>query len=163
MPPSAPCVWLGEPLAISDATSYSFPRRGGANLLLIGQNDEAAAGMFIASLVSLAAQFPAPASNGDPSAAQFVILNGGLSEREYIPLFGKLPSWLAPRVRLAQAGETATVMAELSADVARRQTATGETMPRFLFVFDLPRLRELRKQEEDFSFSRSSEEKAPRA
>ncbi|HEY1602804.1 MAG TPA: FtsK/SpoIIIE domain-containing protein [Pirellulales bacterium] len=159
---STPRVWLGEPLAISDATSYSFPRRGGANLLLLGQNDEAAAGMLIASLVSLAAQLPAPGTNGDAATAQFVILNGGLSDREYTAHFRKLPAWLAPRVRVAQANETAAVMADLAADVVRRHTAIVETAPRFLFVFDLPRLRDLRKQEDDFSFSRSTEEKPPR-
>jgi DNA segregation ATPase FtsK/SpoIIIE, S-DNA-T family len=47
------------------------------------------------------------------------------------------------------------------AEIERRHTSAGDEGPRFLFIFDLPRLRELRRQEEDFSFSRSSEE-APR-
>ncbi len=154
---STPRVWLGEPLAIQAATSAVFTRRGGSNLLLLGQNDEAAAGMFIGSVLSLAAQLPAANGNGEAGAA-FTILNGGLPDREYMPLFAQLPRSLPSRVRLAQANDTASVMGELAAEIERRHSSMGDESPRFLFVFDLPRLRELRRQEDEFSFSRSAEE-----
>jgi S-DNA-T family DNA segregation ATPase FtsK/SpoIIIE len=157
---TAPRVWLGEPLAIQEATSSTFTRRGGSNLLLLGQNDEAAAGMFISSILSLAAQLPAMNGNGGSGAA-FTILNGGLADRDYMPRLAQLSRLLPGRVRWAQANDTASVMAELMAEIERRHSSAADDGPRFLFVFDLPRLRELRRQEEDFSFSRSSEE-APR-
>jgi hypothetical protein len=148
-----PRIWLGEPLAIEAATSADFPRRGGANLLMLGQNDEAAAGIMIAAIVSLAAQFPPTGSNGHPQAPQFVVLSGASGDREYTGLLRKLPAWLHDRVRLADVAETAATVAELAADVERRQTSPADR-PRFFFVFDLSRLRELRRQEDDFSFSR---------
>ena len=114
---AAPRIWLGEPLAIEAATAADFPRRGGANLLMLGQNDEAAAGISIAAIVSLAAQSPADGSNGQPQAPQFIILNGAGGEREYSALLRKLPTWLHNRVRLADVADSAAVVAELAADV----------------------------------------------
>ncbi len=125
---------------------------------MIGQNDEAAAGMLVSSILSLAAQFPAANGNGEAGRAQFTILNGGLSDREYVPLFAQLARLLPGRIRLAPPSETSAVMADLTTDVERRHADAGELGPRFLFVFDLPRLRELRRQEDEFSFSRSAEE-----
>ncbi|HEY4310296.1 MAG TPA: FtsK/SpoIIIE domain-containing protein [Pirellulales bacterium] len=154
----APLVWLGEPLAIQSATSVTFTRRGGSNLLMIGQNDDAAAGMFISSIISLASQFPIAGGNGQPASASFTILNGALPDRDYVPLFAKLPRLLPGQVRLVPANDTSAALAELAAEVESRHSGAVDTGPRFLFVFDLPRMRELRKQEEDFSFSRSAEE-----
>jgi S-DNA-T family DNA segregation ATPase FtsK/SpoIIIE len=153
---SAPRIWLGEPLAISEATSATFARRGGANLLMVGQNAEAAAGMFLASAISLAAQFPFSAGNGHADA-QLTILNGAPADNEQTALWRRLSSGLGHRVKVTSANDTAALMAELAAEVERRQTSAAELVPRFLFVFDLPRLRELKRQEDDFSFSRSAE------
>src|SRR5207249_5553895 len=51
-------AWLGEPVAIKEPTAASFRRQSGANLLMVGQQDELAFSMAIASLVSLATQMP---------------------------------------------------------------------------------------------------------
>ncbi len=51
-------------------------------------------------------------------------------------------------------------MAELAAEVDRRQKEPGEAPAIYLFVFDLQRFRDLRKQDDDFGFSRYGEEKA---
>ncbi|MFO0950939.1 MAG: FtsK/SpoIIIE domain-containing protein, partial [Isosphaeraceae bacterium] len=70
--PSAPKVdtaWLGEAIAIKDPTAALFRAQSGANLLVIGQNDEMALGMMTTALISLAAQH-------DPAGVKFVILDG---------------------------------------------------------------------------------------
>ena len=74
--PGEPRVWIGEPLAIQATTSVTFARRGASNLLWLGQNDEAVAGMICAAILSLAAQLPPgpPEAQGNP--AQFIILTG---------------------------------------------------------------------------------------
>ncbi|MBI2826099.1 MAG: cell division protein FtsK [Planctomycetia bacterium] len=159
---TAPRVWLGEPLAIEEATSATFPRRGGANLLWLGQNDTAVAGMLTAAVLSLAAQSLPPGDDSASDLPQCVILNGGSTDRDHGGTFRQLASLLPGKIRLAPAGETAAVMAELAAEVSRRQASSGDAAPVFLLVFDLPRLRELRRQEDDFSFSRGAEPERPR-
>jgi len=154
-------AWLGEPLAIDKATSVAFQARGGANLLWLGQNDEAVAGMLVGVILSLAAQYPDPARSAKFAGAQFEILLGGALEAEYGAVLRKLPEYMPDRVCVTEAAGAASLIADLAADVAQRQTSPadggpGSAAPRFLFVFDLPRLRVLRKQEDDFSFSRSA-------
>ena len=75
--PKAPAAWLGEPVAIKDPTAATFRSLGGANLLVIGQNEEAARGLFTALCVSLAAQLP-PAATADRST-------GGVDQATPIP------------------------------------------------------------------------------
>ncbi|MBX9579100.1 MAG: AAA family ATPase, partial [Gemmataceae bacterium] len=65
----APAAWLGDPVAIKEPTAAVFRPVGAANLLLIGQNEEAARGLFAAALVGLGAQVqgplpPAPSPGG---------------------------------------------------------------------------------------------------
>lgn len=153
---TAPRVWLGEPLAIQEATSAAFARRGGANLLLIGQNDDAAAGIMIASILSLAVQLGQ--TRGTAGAAPFAILNGAQPDREYRALFSQLGRALPRQVQLAGPADAPQALAELMADLERRQASLEEQPPRFLLVFDLPRLRDLRRQEDDYSFSRAADE-----
>jgi len=55
-----PLAWLGDPVAIKDPTVAAFRPQGAANLLLLGQNEDAARGLFAASLLGLAAQVKQP-------------------------------------------------------------------------------------------------------
>ncbi len=54
--PAAPGIaWLGEPISIKPPTHVSFQPQGGSNLLIVGQDEPLAAGMVLASLLSLQA------------------------------------------------------------------------------------------------------------
>src|SRR5436190_14253961 len=55
-PPAAPIVWLGEPVAIKDPTAVAFRRQSGANVLIIGQQEESALAMMTMSMIALASQ-----------------------------------------------------------------------------------------------------------
>src|SRR5262249_30436968 len=67
-------AWLGEALALKDPTAITFPRHHGSNLLLVGQQDEAALGVLTTALVSLAAQVePNGMANG---VAPFYVVDG---------------------------------------------------------------------------------------
>src|SRR5262249_37301347 len=55
-PPKADYAWLGEAIAIKDPTSIVFRPQSGSNVLIVGQNDEAALAMMMMSAVSIAAQ-----------------------------------------------------------------------------------------------------------
>src|SRR5207247_6010102 len=69
-------AWLGEAIAIQDPTAAVFRSQSGNNLLLVGQQGEAALGILTAALLSLAAQIP-PASGEDPGTpVRFYVLDG---------------------------------------------------------------------------------------
>jgi hypothetical protein len=75
-PVKAPSAWLGDAVAIKEPTAAVFRPHGGANLLLIGQSEDAARALFAASMLSLAAQVgrkdPAPlASLAAPPAREW--------------------------------------------------------------------------------------------
>ena len=57
-PPKADSAWLGDAIAIKDPTSAVFRPQSGSNVLIVGQNDEAALAMMMMSAISIAAQHP---------------------------------------------------------------------------------------------------------
>ncbi len=140
-------AWLGDPVAIKEPTAALFRAQGGSNLLMVGQSEDAARALFVASALSVAAQVP---------AAKFTLLDGtpdDADEADYLTKFAeKLPGATAPgRTGLAAA------LAELTAEIDKRQKGDSERTPRFLLVFGIHRFRELRKSEDDFSFGRRGE------
>jgi DNA segregation ATPase FtsK/SpoIIIE, S-DNA-T family len=167
----APAAWLGEPVAIKDPTAAVFRALGGSNLLVIGQNEEAARGLFASACVALTAQLPppaAPAANGtggEPHAPArgpaFTVLDGTPDDVEEADYFGKLAAKLPGLAAPPRTGMPAA-LAELAAEVERRQKGeSADRSPRFLLVFGVHRFRELRKAEEDFGFGRRGGEREP--
>src|SRR5262249_37515990 len=61
--PRSAAAWVGEAISIKDPTSALFRRQGANNLLIVGQNEDAALGVSVALLVSLATQFSPAASD----------------------------------------------------------------------------------------------------
>ena len=78
--PRSSIAWLGDAIAIKDPTAAVFRRQGGANLLILGQREEAASAIFSLAVISLATQHA-------PNQAKFVILDGTPSDS---PLAGSL-------------------------------------------------------------------------
>ena len=145
-------LWLGDAIAIKDPTAAVFRPQSGANLLLIGQSEEAALAIITASLVSLAAKFR------NPNTA--AVLDGTPDDSEFADtLRGVCASLrLAPLVERA---DLATTLAKLNEEVdGRLNGATADRSPRFLIVHGLHRLRELRKAEDDFGYGRRGEKVA---
>jgi hypothetical protein len=150
----APNAWLGEPVAIKDPTAAVFRPVGGANLLVIGQNEEAARGLFASAMIGLCSQFT-------PSEKAFTVLDGtpdDAPDADYLAnLAPKIPGVVAP----ARSGLPAAI-AELAAEMERRNKGeSSDRTPRFLFVLGIHRFRELRKSEEDFGFSRRNADREP--
>ena len=61
-------AWIGDPIAIKDAVTVQFVPQAGNNLVMVGQQDEAALGMQITTLLSLAAHY-------DRTRARFYIFD----------------------------------------------------------------------------------------
>src|SRR5262249_41534488 len=74
--PRSAQAWLGDAIAIKDPTAALFRRLAANHLLIVGQDDEAALGIAISVLVSLAAQLAPAEAATIRSGARFFILDG---------------------------------------------------------------------------------------
>ena len=158
--PRSAQAWVGDAISIKDPTSALFRRQGANNLLIVGQNEEAALGVSVAVLISLAAQF-SPA--GSDTVRQGPASTCSTARPKITPAPACSPAWPPPcrTASKSAAGERSrrsspTVAAELK----RRQEAKTDGPELFLFIHDLPRFRDLRRREDDFSFSRNDDEEA---
>ncbi len=154
-PPPSPRVWLGEAVAIKEPTSLAFSRQAGANLLIVGQRDDAAGALFAATLVALASQVA-------PSDARFVIFDGGAGEPRAGEGLQRLANAVPHEVRLVGWRDVGETIVALGEEMRRRLEADrGGAAPRvFLLVYGLQRYRMLRRRDDDFSFS-VAEERPP--
>jgi S-DNA-T family DNA segregation ATPase FtsK/SpoIIIE len=159
-PSAAPLAWLGDPVAIKPPTAVPFRRQSGANLLMIGQQEEGAMGMLASVLVSLCTQF-------SKTDAKFYVLDGSPADS---PLAGVLPSVravLPHDVKLVDFRTIGEAINEMAVEMKKRQDVepsqsghVGEEI--FCLIYGVQRYRQLRKEEDSFSFSASSdEEKKP--
>ncbi len=156
--PAAAQAWLGEAVAIKDPTSVVFRRQSGTNLLIVGQNDEAALGLFTMALVSLSAQHPASVDH----SARFFVFDGSAAGSTQSAALAELARLTSDPVRIFTWRELAAAVNELATQVATRQLqADVEFPPIFVLVYGVQKLRELRKGEDDFGFSRGGEERPP--
>ena len=170
-PLGGPQAWLGEAIAIKDPTSAMFRAQNGCNLLLIGQRDEAAFGIMATALVSIAAQL-APAGghlNGHPApshpasaTARFYIVEAIRPERAAFESLATLANRLPHPVRVASRRDLPAVIAELAEELQRRQATEKCDAPTlFLFIYDLARFRDLRREDDYMSHSFGSEPRPP--
>ncbi|WP_423225044.1 FtsK/SpoIIIE domain-containing protein [Candidatus Amarolinea aalborgensis] len=144
----APLAWLGDPIAIRDPLAAAFRKQAGANLLIVGQNEEAAFGLFSAALLALAAQAP----TGD--AAAITLLDFSQADEANADFYTRLATRLPRPITLGKRRQLPALLDELAAEVTRRmedEAAPGR--PRFLFVHGLQRARDLRQEEGLGSFA----------
>jgi hypothetical protein len=152
----SPVAWLGDPVAIKDPTAAIFRQIGGANLLLIGQNEPAARGLFTSSLLGLVPQLQA-----DPNGPAFTILDGTPDDVEDAEYFPKLAAKLTHAVAPPRSSLPAAIR-DLALELERRQKGeSSDRSSRFLFIFGIQRFRELRKAEEEFGFGRRDANREP--
>lgn len=152
-------AWLGEAVEIKEATSVEFPRQAGANLLIVGQQEEAAMSVLVSCLVSLAGQLPPADANHGSRGLRLYLLDGSLTDSPCHGVLERVGARLPHPVRVVTRRELPEAMAELQAEMERRQVEDSPNSPEvFLAIFDLGRIRDLRKNEDDFGFSSSADE-----
>lgn len=154
-PGPVPVVWLGEPLAIKEPTGVPLRHQSACNILMVGNQDEAGVAMLSAALLSLAVWLratPGDAGTAAP-APEITLLDAAPPDLPHADLMRGLARRLGATVRLVGAGKTEHPLAELAAEVERRE-ASGLVAhrPWLLVVNGLQRFRELRKSD-DYSFS----------
>jgi hypothetical protein len=154
-PPLAPRAWLGEAVSIKDPTSVTFRRQSGSHLLAVGQNEDAALGLLASSLASLAAH-----RWGETTCPKVFVFDGSAADTPQSATVARLVDRFAPAAQRVSPRELRAVVDELATEVERRQDdAAGAAEPVFVFVYGLQRLRDLRRGDDDFGFSRSGEDR----
>jgi energy-coupling factor transporter ATP-binding protein EcfA2 len=182
--PSTP-AWLGSAVAIKDPTAAVFVRQNGSNLLLVGHREEAALGVMASCFVSLLAQssplplgegsggrpdqsvddtlsplspHPSPLPAGEGTGGpRFYILDGVRPDAPEVGFWNRLAAVAPQSVKLAGVRDAPELVAEIAAELATRQQQPADVLPPiYLFLYNLGRFRDLKK-EEDYSFSSSDE------
>jgi hypothetical protein len=159
--PRSAQAWVGDAISIKDPSSALFRRQGGNHLLIVGQNEDAAIGVTVSILISLAAQFPPSGSPTIRHGARFYLLDGTPEDHPHTGLLARVASALPQAVEVGTWRDVPRILAEVGADVQRRQEEKGDGPEILLFIHDLPRFRDLRKRDDDFSFSRREEGLTP--
>jgi S-DNA-T family DNA segregation ATPase FtsK/SpoIIIE len=152
--PRADFAWLGDAIAIKDPTAIVFRPQSGSNVLIVGQNDEAALAMMMMGTLGIAAQHP-PVG---PQASRFYLLDGSPVDSALSGQLGRLKEVLPHPVTNVTWRELAAAYGELAAEIKRRQESTSDDLaPVYIVIFDVQRFRDLRKSDDDFGYSRHDE------
>ena len=146
-PVKEPQAWLGEAIAIKDATTATFKRQSGSQLLILGQDERGAVGLFAGALVSLAAQYPAGTAKFYFLAANFDV--------EPVNHLHQVVQTLPHEVVTGQHRDVPAVLQSLAEELAARkaQPPDAKFSPVFVIIHGLHRLREFRRNEDDFGTS----------
>jgi len=150
---SAPRIWLGAPVIIKEPTAVSLRRQSGANLMMVGQREEAAMNLMSGAIVSLATQLK-------PSSIRFVVLDGSPPDSPFAGTFERVTAVLPHDCRMVSWHSVSDTIAELARDVDKRVEADHHDAPTvILLVYGLQRYRMLRRNEDAFGFSVDEEAK----
>jgi DNA segregation ATPase FtsK/SpoIIIE-like protein len=168
-PGSAPQkAWLVAAVAIKEPTSAMFARHAGSNLLVVGAWEDSALGVLTNAVIALAAQNAASdfgiriadcgLTSGNPQSAirnpQFWVLDGTRPESPEAGAWQRVAEALPDMLEVAGPRDTGRVIAHLAVELARREAAGDEDAPPlYLVIFNGGRFRDLRRGEDDFSFS----------
>lgn len=145
-PTGGALAWLGDPVAIKDPTAARFRQQSGHNLLIVGQREDAAQAMLIASIVSIAAQSP---------RARFVLFDGSIADTHEAQQWRAFAEYLQPQlehVSLQAAPQAVQNLADILHQ--RQQHDHAQADPVYVLIYGLHRFRDLRHID-DFSFSAS--------
>lgn len=138
-------AWLGAAVAIKPPTSITFAPHGGSNLLVVGQQPAAAMGVLATAAVSLVASQP---------EASLVILDGSRPDDERHGTWPQVAEAVGRAAELVEQRNVPEVLGRLAEQLARRDSeGDASASPVYLVVHNASRFRDLRKSEDDFSFS----------
>ncbi|MEM9186749.1 MAG: FtsK/SpoIIIE domain-containing protein [Planctomycetota bacterium] len=143
--PNPNSAFLGDAVAIKPPTVAPFGRHGGANLLIVGPDERSALGMLSVGVVSLAA---------GAADARVVVLDATRAGDASEGVWRRVAEGLPSDAVVADAAGAAQAIADLAAEVARREAESDDAAPPvYLVIYNAGRFRDLRRSEDDFSFS----------
>ena len=163
-------AWLGDPVAIKDAVAASLRRQSASNILIVGQQEESALAMLSVATIGIAAQHIAAAkgaSNLKPGAelARFILLDGSAADMRtagYLDLVATALPASTP-ARVVPYRDVSNAVSEIASELQRRQAGEIADAPAiYLVIHGLQRFRSLRRVEDEFDFSASTDSAAPK-
>jgi len=161
-PRPAARAWIGTPVAIREPTAATFARQGGANLLVVGHQEETARGILATAIISLAAQHAPASSGGSLPGATFYVLDGARPDGPLAGFWNRVAAAVPHVVKIVSPRGCPAAIAEIAAELAHREESSREqAAPIYLVVYDLSRFRDLRKGEDDYGFSRREDGAPP--
>lgn len=145
-------AYLGDAVAIKDPTAAEFGRHAGSNLLIVGPQDQAAMGMMSVAAASLAAS---------DASAKLVVLDASRPGEASQGIWQQVADALPNECTVTNAAGTPAAIGEVAEEVARREAEADESAPPiYLMIHNAGRFRDLRRTEDDFSFSMDKEKPA---
>jgi DNA segregation ATPase FtsK/SpoIIIE, S-DNA-T family len=157
--PRGLAVWLGEAIAIKDPTVAYFRPQSGNNLLLLGQNEEAARGLLASALMCLSSQLRPANSAGDQPRFWLLESTQATTDDSTTIRLQQIAETIGTPIAAMSRAQLGQQMHVLRQEVERRQETAGQHAPCFLLIHGLQRFRELRSMEDDFSYSRGDGER----
>lgn len=140
-------VWLGEPIAIQSPTAAPFRRQGGSNLLIVGQDDEAALGILTTAVLSLAAHHQ-PLPGRESAGPRFCIFDLGQVDAPHAGLLKQVAELLPHPARVVGQRGVGEMLTNIAAEVHRRMQDDADTSaPLYLLVYGLQRAREIQQDD----------------
>ncbi|MGI8482878.1 MAG: FtsK/SpoIIIE domain-containing protein, partial [Thermomicrobiales bacterium] len=146
-------AWVGDPIAITDPTVAKLKKQGGNNLLIVGQDTEAAFGMLSTTLVGLARQHELANDN-----ALIEIVDLSTDDMPHKDIFRTIAELFPDSIRFSGRRGLLNAVERLHKEVERRierEEEESSLPPQYLFVVGLQRARDLR-EDDSYSYSSSS-------
>ena len=151
--PPVAAAWLGAAMAIKEDTAALFRQATANNLLIVGQQEEVTTSLVASSMLSLDIQFP-------PDQLQMTVLDGTHGDATYASLLPDVVAHLHCNAQLIESRAVEDTMQSLYSELQDRIENNAQGKPtQFLIVNGLHRFRDLRRNEDDYGFSMSDEEK----
>jgi S-DNA-T family DNA segregation ATPase FtsK/SpoIIIE len=151
--PPVASAWLGAAMAIKEDTSAIFRQATANNLLIVGQQEEVTTSLVASSMLSLDTQFPA-------EQMHMTVLDGTHGDATYASLIPEVIEHLHCNAQLVDNREVESAMQIMYCELQGRLKNGAQGAPtHFLIVNGLHRFRDLRRNEDDYGFSMSDEEK----
>lgn len=150
-------VWIGNPVAIDAPVSVTFKRSAGHNLLVVGQNQDAGAGLMSSVLLGLALQTDHAAEG--PTIHLADLMASADEPQSLADLAARFPH----AVRVIRKREVVATVGRLAAEVrARIEGERFTEPPTYLLLHGLQRARDLRIDEDAaYRFSPEDETDEP--
>lgn len=144
-------AWVGDPIAITDPAAAPLRTQAGANLLVIGQDEEASYGVLATSVIGIARQHEL-----FEDKAKITVVDMSASDHPHAELFPSLGAMFPDIVRVAGrrsvVPEVERTYEELERRLALEDGGTSSFDRIYVVIVGLPRARDLR-EDEDRSFS----------
>lgn len=137
----AASAWVGEPIAIKDATTIDFRRQSGSHLLILGQKEEAVLGVLTLGILSLSVQQPR-------RSAQFYVLDCTATDVPHANFLENLQRSVPQEIRFGLRKQLPDLIKALSEELEQRLQNESANHPTiYLIINGLQRAKELQPDE----------------